>query len=312
MGGVSCNAMVALIASVGVLINVTGAHQIPPVESDAIVFDSERDGQPGIFVMAADGSNVRRVLLTPPGKDSGFPDWSPDRRTIAFASDRDGLWEIYVARADGSGLRRVTQTTAANSGDEPENDSPDWSPDGKQIAFRSGPYGADHIDVMNADGSKRRALTPPTGAGFPAWSPDGLTLAFARTLVGQRDIYVMNADGSNARPITQSPVPTRMVSGTAWSPDGKRILFDTTWGGDWDLWVVNADGSAQQQLTRVGADTARAAWSPDGKRIVFHSTRDRPTGSQIMDYEIYVMDADGSNIQRLTVNKTFDAHPDWR
>ena len=200
----------------------------------------------------------------------------------------------------------------ANSGDEPENDSPDWSPDGRQIAFRSGPYGADHIAVMNADGSDRRALTPPTGTSFPAWSPDGLKLAFARTEIGKRDIYVMNADGSDARAITQSAGRAQQLGGVAWSPDGTRILFDTRWGGDWDLWVVNADGSGQRQLTRVGADTARAAWSPDGKRIAFHSTRDKPTGSQIMDYEIYVMDADGSNIRRLTFNKAFDAHPDWR
>jgi TolB protein len=296
MFGFVRNAMVAVIVSV-----VLGAQQIRPAESDAIVFDSERDGQAGIFVMDADGNKVRRVLLTPSGKDS------------AFASNRDGLWDIYVIRADGTALRRLTQTTVANGGDEPENDSPDWSPDGKQIAFRSGLYGAAHIDVMNADGSNRRALTPPElRASFPAWSPDGLKLAFACNQVGKRDIYVMNADGSEARPITHSPAPARTVNGVAWSPDGKRILFDSRWGGDWDIWVVNADGSDQRQLTRVGADTARAAWSPDGKRIAFHSTRDRPTGNQNMDYEIYVMDSDGSNVRRLTSNKAFDAHPDWR
>ena len=245
-------------------------------------------------------------------RKAGFPIGRPDRREIAFASDRDGLSEIYIIGADGTGLRRLTHTTVANSGDEPENDSPDWSPDGRRIAFRSGPYGADHIDVIEVDGSDRRRLTPPTGASFPAWSPDGLTLAFARTEIGKRDIYLMNADGSNPRVITQSNGRAQRLGGVAWSPDGKHILFDTRWGGDWDLWVVNADGSDQRQLTRAGADTARAAWSPDGKRIVFHSTRDRPTANQLMNYEIYVMDADGANIRRLTSNKAFDAHPDWR
>ncbi len=77
--------------------------------------------------------------------------------------------------------------------------------------------------------------------------------------------------------------------------------------------MIDADGSNQRQLTRIGgANTARATWSRDGSSIAFHSTRDRPTGNDFTDFEIYVMNADGSQVRRLTSNMMFDGHPDWR
>jgi TolB protein len=276
-----------------------------------IVFDSNRDGQDGIFVMDAEGANVTRIVLTPVGRMSGFPDWSPDGKKIAFASNRDGPTEIYVVNLDGTDLQRLTRSMPGV-----ESISPDWSPDGGRIAFvvQSLPGELQEIHVMNADGSQRHSVTAgELRASFPAWSPDGQRIAFSSRQT--RALYVMNADGSEARPITHRPLEgaaNAVPNAPAWSPDGKRIIFDGRWGGDWDIWTIDADGANQRQLTQVGADTARAAWSPDGKRIAFHSTRDRPTGKQPADYEIYVMDADGSNVRRLTSNSAFDAHPDWR
>lgn len=302
--------LVVLAAGVVFSLAETTAQETNRSERAAVVFDSNRDGEGGIFVMDSNGGNVRRVVLTPAGKTSGFPDWSPDRRKIAFASDRDGPMEIYVVNVDGTHIQRLTHSMTGVG-----NINPDWSPDGSKIAFavQSPPGRSGKIHVMNADGSGQHPLTPgELRAGFPAWSPDGKKLAFASFQTFA--IYVMNADGSEARPITHAPPGAANVAtnAPAWSPDGKKILFDTTWGGDWDIWVIDADGSNQRQLTRIGANTARAAWSRDGKRIAFHSTRDRPTGNDFTDFEIYAMDADGSQVRRLTSNTAFDAHPDWR
>lgn len=301
--------LVVLALGAVLIVPATTAQEANRSERDAIVFDSNRDGEAGIFVMDSNGANVRRVVLAPSGRMSGFPDWSPDRERIAFASDRDGPMEIYVVNVDGTNIQRLTHSPT-----EIANLLPDWSPDGSKIAAVQSPLGSSReIHVMNVDGSNDNPVTPTMlRAGFPAWSPDGTKLAFASYQTF--NIYVMNADGSEALPITHAPpgaanVPT---NAPAWSPDGKRIMFDTRWGGDWDIWLIDADGSNQRQLTRVGANTARAAWSPDGKSIVFHSTRDRPTGNGFTDSEIYAMDADGSQVRRLTSNGASDGHPDWR
>jgi len=77
----------------------------------------EPSGDEEVYVMDADGTNVRR-LTDSPGLDEG-PVWSPDGTKIAFSSDRDGQQEIYVMNADGSDPRRLTDNPA-------RDESPDW------------------------------------------------------------------------------------------------------------------------------------------------------------------------------------------
>ncbi len=91
-----------------------------------VAFASNRDGKLGIYVMDADGGNVRR--LTYNSADNFAPSWSPDGSKLAFQTNRDGNDEIYVMNADGSNQIRLTWDGAFDGG-------PAWSPDGKKIAF---------------------------------------------------------------------------------------------------------------------------------------------------------------------------------
>jgi Tol biopolymer transport system component len=146
--------------------------------------------------------------------------------------------------------------------------------------------------------------------GDPTWSPDGRKLAFESTRDGNSDIYVIGVDGSDETRLTTDRA---FDADPAWSPDGTRIAFTSTRDGNKEIYGMNADGSNPRRLTNDGGAVANIdadavdqdpAWSPDGRRIAFESNRDR-------NYEIYVVNADGSGLERLTNHPAQDALPAW-
>jgi dipeptidyl aminopeptidase/acylaminoacyl peptidase len=177
-----------------------------------------------------------------------------------------------------------------------------------KLAFTSGQI----IYTINADGSGLTQLTQFDKGFFdqdPAWSPDGAKIVFSRsTFTVQSQIYVMNADGANATRITNN---TSRDFEPAWSPDGKKIAFLSDRDGNNEIYVMNADGSNQTRLTNNSAVELYAAWSPDGTKLAFTSSRDLPNVNSNTSFEIYVMNADGSNPTRLTNNLAIDVQPSW-
>ena len=177
---------------------------------------------------------------------------------------------------------------------------PDWSPDGRRIAFNSNRDGNWEVYLMNADGSGVTRLTENDVVdGSPTWSPDGTRIAFDSTRDGDWDVYVMNADGSGVTRLTDNDA---YDLSPVWSPDGRRMAFQSQRDGNWEIYVMNADGSGVTRLTYNSAQDGSPAWSPDGRRIAFSSGRD---GKR----EIYVMDAAG--VTRLTVRDAHDVGPAW-
>ena len=201
---------------------------------------------------------------------------------IIFQSNRDGHvhprfgWptsEIYVMEVDGKNQRRLTNNPAMDR-------SPSWSPDGKRIAF-----------VSERDGHAHRRIP-------------GLHTS---------EIYVMDADGGNQLNLTNNPHDDRSPS---WSPDGKRIVFESDRNNDRghniEIYVMDADGSNQLNLTNNLTEDRYPAWSPDGEHIAFSARREGHVVHNLdITYEIYVMDADGENEQRLTDNRHNDMYSSW-
>jgi len=219
---------------------------------------------------AAGGGDRRgRVPVGLPGRkhDRAIPGESP---------------RIYLVAIDGSGLRRLTQGNSAEI-------QPVWSPDGTHIAFSRADD--EHFDlfVAGADGSGLTQLThtPLADEDSCTWSPNGLQLAFTRFLNDDEDVLAIDMDGSEQHPLIRGRHDDASPS---WSPDGPRIAITR----DGRIAVFSFEHFKVAFLTEAGTkkDTG-PSWSPDGSRIVF--TRDPGT--------IYVMDADGSKLAKVPLDK---------
>ena len=308
-------------------------------DGSKIAFWSNREGKNKIYVMDADGSNVKRLT----NLDGVDPVWSPDGHKILFGSERDGNPELYVMDEDGSNQTRLTRNLAADGAtswspdgskiafasnrdnpnpynwdiyvmdadggnvkrivDDLEYDAePRWSPDGQRMLFVTGRNQSFDVYVMNADGSDQRNLTADLDdpCGAGTWSRDGKSIAFVRTIKGKEQVYVMDADGGYKMPVTNNSARNANPS---FSPDGSKLLFSSDREGNLEVYVMSVDGELLQ-LTDDPADDINPAWSPDGSKIAFSSNRDGK-------HQIYAMNADGSGLVRITHSTAADSEPSW-
>lgn len=289
---------IIVFSNIALLSNVW--TQIP--KKAQIAFTSSRDGNLEIYVMEADGRNVRN--LTNHHSWDAWPTWSPDGQRIVFASRRNGrLADLYVMDANGKNTRQLTDFP----GDVGE---PAWSPDGQKIAFSASHVETVGIDifVMNANGTDIRNLTNhPESDYAPDWSPDGQRIAFTSGRDGIVGIYVMDADRGNIHRLSD---PDSLSSNhePSWSPDGQRIVFRGGWEvNNWDIGIMGADGANPHRLTQRRLRDEDPSWSPDGKRIAFTGYRNNIGNNA----EIYVIDVNGKNLRNLTNDLGWDGTPTW-
>lgn len=273
-----------------------------------LIFQSKRDGMEcdQIFIMDADGGNVRRLSN---GKGRCTCSYVfPDGKRILYAStflsgdacppnpdySKGYVWklypgyEIFTANIDGGDIRRITN----NPGYDAEGT---LSPDGKTIIFTSLRNGDLDLYTMRADGSHLRRITKELGYdGGAFFSRDGKRIVWRasrpktkdeiaayRELIAESQIrpmtlelYVADADGRHARQVTHNGAAN---FGPYFFPDGKRIIYASNVadpkGRNFDLWMVNDDGSGLQQITFNETFDGFPMFSPDGKKLVFASNR---------------------------------------
>jgi len=162
-----------------------------------LAFMSNRDGNAEIYVMDANGGNLRRITRHP--NIDATPTWSPAGNQIAFTSDRSGSPQIYVVDADGLGQpQRITS-------DDSWADRATWSPAPfNEIAYaaRNGP-GFD-IKIRDMTTGQSHFLTNGEGSNeSPAFSPTGRHIAFASTRLGNQQIFVVARDGNGLHQVTK-------------------------------------------------------------------------------------------------------------
>lgn len=235
----------------------------------------------------------------PPGGSTA----STGTTTGDLLQDLDGFRLAFVSRQPGDRYPRIYSAAADGTDLQPIDDlrgdkqTPNWSPDGRRIAFRWNPGAETNtpLAIIDADGSNFVNLSKVTGlkGWAPSWSPDGTRLvAAAGSKAGAPpSLYVMNADGSQVRRITEAG---REAQYAQWSPDGDWIAFTFVVEGGFDIYKVRPDGSALTALTDDGASGRNnwPVWSPDSTQIGY--------GREGAESAMWVMNADGSGKQLVT------------
>ncbi len=177
---------------------------------------------------------------------------------------------------------------------------PSFTKDGQEVMFYS--WAGNGVDIMHTDGSNRRRVINDGEAAFANVGPDGYSVIYQTGDVNWErfqwalEIHVIGIDGQGDRMITEGDQPV-------WHPTEMRFICKTCDGSICGLFLINSDGSGRRMINKY-ADDQNPSWSPDGRQIAFTSHRDG-------NWEIYVMDGDGSNQRRLTNNPTTDALPLW-
>jgi len=200
-------------------------HARPSPDGQRIAFDSDRDGERGVYVADVDGHNVRRI------SGDGFaaiPSWSPDGSTLAFVRaepNHPKVWNLWTANLATGEQRRLTSYKYG----QPWGGS--WFPDGKRIAYSH----EDRLFVLNlATGASRMYQSPRKGGlvRTPAVSPDGTRAVFQ---VFHAGTWLLDFKSGAMKKVLADPSAEEY----AWAPDGRRVAYHSRSAGKWGVWIMS-------------------------------------------------------------------------
>lgn len=192
------------------------------------------------------------------------------------------------------------------------------SPDGQRVAYvfqTDGLHPMGGLWVVNADGTDPKHIYGGSVLLAPLWSPDGARIA----LVSGEGLMVINSDGSESGLVSKESGGLDAYSPLfTWSPDSRRLATIAIDGPgavspvNWyrgnftgaNIHVVDVETGEERALLD-GTGNIDPAWSPDGSQIVFVSNR---SGAP----ELWAVNADGSNLRRLTSDGRIIRSPIWR
>jgi Tol biopolymer transport system component len=214
---------------------------------------------------------------------------------------------IFTIDPDGSNKQQVTHPRRGVL-----NLTPDWSPDGRWIAYVRAPADRLHPRIwrIRPNGTGARSLSSTCTASIncridddPAWSPNGRRIAFTRVFgrdLERVELMVMRADGTHVRNVTHRTGSMRYEDwAPQWSPSGKRLVFHRVdkERGLSAIFTTRLDGTRKRQLTPWKLDAGgKSDWSPDGCWIVFRSY----ISTDIERSNIWLVHPNGSGLHRIT------------
>jgi len=250
-----------------------------------IVFSSNRSGAWRIWMVSADGSDIKQLTQQDTDDHDVDPVFSADGKSLLFTSTRGGKTGVWRMWADGSKPERIC-----------DGDQAEWSPDGAKIVLRRN----ERIVTRDLASGTEKGLSPedwPHCSG-PAWSPDGKSIAFAARWEAGNAIYVVAVAGGK-------PVKVYDKQGACephWAPDGSRLVYET----ETHICTIDPDGARNRLITYFGGVQRYARYSPEGKLLVFCQGV-----SEQGPWELYVIPATGGTPRKL-IEGGSNMYPDWK
>ena len=284
-----------------------------------IAFVSTRTGRPQVYVMRADGGDIRQITNERDGACQ--PDWSPDGVKVVYVTPCRQKQETY----QGSSLFILdinTHTRTALPASPGGDFEPAWSPDGKHIAFTSLRDGYMEIYMISLDNNlftrltKSQSIVGAIYARQPAWNPYGTQIAYVLKRQGLSQIWVTtNEDANMSKPNSQLVQSGNRVldSLPTWSPDGQFVVFNqTNFDGTapYKLMSMRYEDRATRQAVPINIEplpVVNVSFSPDGQWLAFESWPDNS-----FNQDIYITTVSGAERTRLTTDPGMDFDPVWR
>jgi TolB protein len=216
---------------------------------------------------------------------------------IAFVSDRDEprVKEVYTMDFDGENQRRLTYSHTLSL-------APDWSPDGKRIAYQSYEKDTPGVFLVGRDGTDKARI--PLGTQLnasPSFSPDGRTIAFCGSVKGNPEIFTVQLDGSGLKRLTEN---VAIDSTPRWSPNGRELAFTSNRQGSPQIYMMDLEGANVRRVSLAGNWNDEAAFSPDGGRIGFACRNEG-------DFQICVMDLQTGRTLQISEGPGAHESPTW-
>jgi TolB protein len=176
----------------------------------------------------------------------------------AVGTGKDTRYSLIVADSDGYNPQVVVRSKEALM-------SPEWSPNGKELAYVSFESGNSAIYIQNLSTGARRLVSARKGInGAPAFSPDGSKLAVSLSSVGNSEIFIIDLATGKATRLTHNyAIDTEPV----WVPGSNNIIFTSDRSGKPQLYEISVNGGTPTRLTFQGTYNAKATVSDDGKLI---------------------------------------------
>jgi Tol biopolymer transport system component/DNA-binding winged helix-turn-helix (wHTH) protein len=183
-------------------------------------------------------------------------------RLVYATQSRDtGLWKVPLTMGNNGAAPALV---AASTYDEL---TPDYSRDGRRLAFTSNRSGAEEIYIADADGSNPVKMTSMNGplCANPRWSPTGDAILFSSRRDGSQDLYLLSPDTLRVLRITDDPGEETQPR---WSRNGELIYFGSNRTGRHEVWKMPRAGGPAERITQHGGLSATE--SPD-RRFLYYA-----------------------------------------